>query len=123
MMHDPLEILGLAVNAGQREIKKRYRLLSKQFHPDLNQKDPEAEKRFREIQWAYETLSGRQTQKDDIGRMAARGEKQRSDPSDWSEEPFVGFFSAMKAYAKRSKSRSGEEDGSTTDGRSQNGEG
>ena len=69
MPRDPFEVLGLARNACKREIKKRYRLLSKQFHPDLNN-DPEAEARFKEIQWAYETLSGKQSQEDGIDSTA-----------------------------------------------------
>ena len=72
-MREPFEILGLPRNACKREIKKRYRLLSKQFHPDLNQNDPEAEERFKEIQWAYETLSGKQTRKDGIDRRQCTG--------------------------------------------------
>ena len=73
-MRDPFEILGLPSNACKREVKKRYRLLSKQFHPDLNQNDLEAEVRFKEVQWAYETLSGRQSWKDGIEVQQRTGE-------------------------------------------------
>ena len=90
-MREPFEILGVPRNACKREIKKRYRLLSKQFHPDLNQRDPEAEERFKEVQWAYEALSGKQNWKDSIESTATRGSNQRSDPDDWSEKPFGGF--------------------------------
>jgi DnaJ-class molecular chaperone len=107
-MREPFEILGVGRNASQRGIKKRYRLLSKQFHPDLNGRDPEAEERFKEVQWAYETLSGKQSWKEGIESTAERGSNQRSDPADWSEKPFVGFFQAMKAYAERRRSRSDE---------------
>jgi curved DNA-binding protein CbpA len=58
MVRDPFEILGLTIRATWREIKRNYRLLSKQFLPVLNRKDPGTEARFREIQWAYEVLSG-----------------------------------------------------------------
>ena len=105
MSRDPFEILGLPSNACKRAVKKRYRLLSKQFHPDLNQNDLEAEVRFKEVQWAYETLSGRQSWKDGIESTAAHGSNQLPDPADWSEKPFAGFFGAMKAYVERSRSR------------------
>jgi len=120
MLRDPFEILGLPKNACEREIKKSYRILSKLFHPDLNN-DPEAEARFREIQWAYETLSGKQGQEDGSDSAAARGTKHSSDPADWSEKPFGCFFRAMKAYAERSRSRNSQKVARTTEGSSQDG--
>jgi DnaJ-class molecular chaperone len=121
MMRDPYEILGLAGNASQREIKKRYRLLSKQFHPDLNQNDPEAEAMFKEIQSAYEALSGKQSHKEGIDGSAAPGTKNSFDPADWSGKPFGGFFSAMSAYAKRSRSQKSRKNAGVTERFSQNG--
>lgn len=53
-MKNYYEILGLAKSASQEEIKKAYRSLSKQYHPDVN---PDGEARFKEIAEAYETLS------------------------------------------------------------------
>jgi DnaJ-class molecular chaperone len=119
---DPFEILGLPGNACEREIKKSYRILSKLFHPDLNS-DPEAEARFRDIQWAYEALSGEQSQKDDSDSTAAHGTKNSSDPADWSEKPFGGFFRAMRAYAERSRSRNSQKVACTTEGSSRDGRG
>ncbi len=53
----PYEILGISADATRKDIKKRYRLLAKRFHPDCASGDPEAEAKFKEIQWAYETLT------------------------------------------------------------------
>lgn len=51
------EILGVSRGASLDEIKKRYRELARQHHPDVNQGKPEAAKRFTEITTAYKTLS------------------------------------------------------------------
>jgi len=50
------ETLGLSDNASESEIKKAYRKLARQYHPDVN-KDPSAEEKFKEINAAYEVLS------------------------------------------------------------------
>lgn len=54
---DYYKILGVGRNADDREIKRAYRKLAKQFHPDTNPGDAEAEKRFKEVNEAYEVLS------------------------------------------------------------------
>jgi molecular chaperone DnaJ len=54
---DYYEILGVARTAGTDEIKKSYRKLALQFHPDRNQGDDEAEEKFKEAAEAYEVLS------------------------------------------------------------------
>jgi curved DNA-binding protein CbpA len=55
-MHKYYKILGLPENASKQEIKKAYRQLAFQYHPDKN-KSPEAERRFLEISEAYEMLT------------------------------------------------------------------
>jgi molecular chaperone DnaJ len=51
------ESLGVSKNASQDEIKKAYRRLVRQYHPDKNPGDAEAESRFKEVQTAYDVLS------------------------------------------------------------------
>lgn len=53
---DYYEVLGVAKDATDADIKKAYRKLSKQFHPDINQ-EAGAEDKFKEIAEAYEVLS------------------------------------------------------------------
>lgn len=54
---DYYETLGLARNASDSEIKKRFRQLAMKYHPDRNKEDPDAEEKFKNIKEAYETLS------------------------------------------------------------------
>ncbi len=53
------ETLGVSDNATESEIKKAYRKLARQYHPDVN-KDPDAEDKFKEINAAYEVLSDKE---------------------------------------------------------------
>jgi curved DNA-binding protein len=55
-MKDYYAILGLPRNATQEEIKRAYKRLARQYHPDVN-KSPEAEEKFKEINEAYAVLS------------------------------------------------------------------
>lgn len=52
-MGDPFQILGVSRDASEEEIKRAYRKLAKQYHPDVN-KTPGAEEKFKEIQAAYQ---------------------------------------------------------------------
>ncbi|MGH7053576.1 MAG: DnaJ C-terminal domain-containing protein [Stellaceae bacterium] len=53
----PYEVLGVKRDASADEIRKAYRKLAKEFHPDLNPGKPAAEARFKEISAAYDLLS------------------------------------------------------------------
>ncbi len=57
MAGDYYKILGVAREASSEEIKKAFRRVARETHPDTNHDDPEAETRFREAAEAYEVLS------------------------------------------------------------------
>src|SRR5215216_7435010 len=57
---DYYEVLGVARDAPEQEIKKAFRGLARRLHPDVSE-EPEAEARFREVSEAYEVLSNTET--------------------------------------------------------------
>lgn len=56
-MADYYEVLGVSRTASSDEVKRAYRQLARKLHPDVNQDDPHAEERFKEIAKAYSVLS------------------------------------------------------------------
>jgi molecular chaperone DnaJ len=79
---DYYQVLGVSEKAGADEIKKAYRKLAKQYHPDANQNDPRAAERFKEVGEAYAVLSNEDKRKqyDQMRRMG----------------PFTGFGGAAQ---------------------------
>src|SRR5687768_1102606 len=53
---DYYEVLGVSRSASEKEIRQAYRKLARQYHPDLNPNDKQAEAKFKEIGQAYEVL-------------------------------------------------------------------
>ena len=61
---DYYKILGVGKNASEAEIKKAYRRLARQYHPDRNSGDKKAEERFKEISQAHDVLSDAEKRKE-----------------------------------------------------------
>jgi molecular chaperone DnaJ len=57
MPRDPYEVLGVENDASAQQIKKAFRQLARELHPDVNAHDPDAEEKFKEAAEAYEILS------------------------------------------------------------------
>jgi curved DNA-binding protein len=85
---DYYKILGVDKNATEKQIKAAYRKLARQYHPDMNPNNPEAEARFKEINEAYEVLSDpeKRAKYDQLGADWQRWQRAGGHPSDfdWS---------------------------------------
>jgi molecular chaperone DnaJ len=86
---DHYEVLGVRRDATPEEIKSAFKKLAGQFHPDLNQDDPGAHERFKEINLAYQVLSD-QNRRGMYDRFGHRAEEPGSPFG--SSGPFPGGF-------------------------------
>ena len=59
-MRDPFTVLGVPRSVGEKDLKAAYRKLAKQYHPDQNKGDPQAQAKFAEISSAYDFLSDKE---------------------------------------------------------------
>lgn len=111
---DYYESLGLNKNANDDEIKKAYRKLAKQYHPDSNPGDKNAEAKFKEIGEAYAVLSDPQKRAtyDQLGHSAFDGSAGSAynaadfDVNDIFETFFGGFGGFGDIFGTHSKNRS-----------------
>jgi len=98
---DYYEVLGLKKGATADEIKKAYRKLAKEHHPDKNQGDKEAEDKFKEISEAYEHLS-------DADKKAKYDRFGHDGGSGRGFNPFKGGFNPFAGFEQQQRVRVGD---------------
>jgi molecular chaperone DnaJ len=94
---DYYEVLGLPRDASEAQIKKAYRRLARDHHPDANPDDSGAEERFKELTEAYEVLSNPESRRayDTYGHQIPRagaGTRGAADPFGGFQDIFETFF-------------------------------
>lgn len=94
MPRDYYEVLGVDRAAAETEIKKRFRQLARELHPDVNTEDPEAEAKFKEAAEAYEVLSDPERRRtyDAFGHAGLRSGGFSPHTAGSVEEIFQAFF-------------------------------
>jgi len=107
MARDYYEILGVERTASEEEIKKSYRRLARQYHPDANQEDPAAEEKFKEIAEAYGVLSDPVRRRDYDTYGSVKVPVGGFDPFDL----FASFFGQdpFRSYGRRTENRRGND--------------
>ena len=86
---DYYQTLGVSKSASQDEIKKAYRKLAREYHPDVNPDDPNAEEKFKDINEAYQVLSDEEKRQkyDRFGSQWKQYQQRggRAEDFDWSQ--------------------------------------
>lgn len=104
-------MLGVSKDVSEADLKKTYRKLARQFHPDSNPGDPKAESRFKEISEAHSVLSDPELRKeyDQVRAMGSGARFTAGGQSGGFEDVFGGMFGGGQRYSGGQSSASFED--------------
>jgi len=104
-------VLGVSKDVSEADLKKTYRKLARQFHPDSNPGDPKAESRFKEISEAHSVLSDPELRKeyDQVRAMGSGARFTAGGQSGGFEDVFGGMFGGGQRYSGGQSSASFED--------------
>lgn len=94
---DFYKILGVSKNANANQIKKAYRKLAKELHPDQNKDDPKAQEKFQDLAAAYEVLNDAEKRKI-YDRHGEEGVIKNANMGGGGEDPFASFFGGFDFF-------------------------
>lgn len=113
-MTDYYDILGVSKDASSEEIKKAYKQKAKQFHPDLNPDNPDAEKKFKELNQAFSVL-GDKKNRENYDRFGSTSGFQGGaggfdfSGNDMNFEDIFGSFGDIFGFGRRQRQARGED--------------
>ena len=117
MPRDYYEVLGVDRDADEAEIKKAFRRLARELHPDVNAHDPEAEEKFKEAAEAYEVLSDPERRRlydaygargPALGRLRARTSRASARSRTSSRRSSARAASTPRSAAAAARGRAGD---------------
>lgn len=108
---DYYDVLGLSRNSSQEEIKKAFKKLAFEYHPDRNPGNAGAEAKFKEINEAYQILSNpnRRAQYDSFGHMSSEGLFTNADFGFNFNDIFGNLFEEVFSTGRRSRAERGRD--------------
>ena len=98
MIDDPYKVLGVSPDASDEEIKRAYRKLAKQYHPDLNPGDKEAARKMQQVNAAYEQIKNPEKARpgQNYGGQSGYG----SGYGSYGYDPFGGAWQRQQSYGQ-----------------------
>ena len=96
-MADPYQVLGVSPDASDEEIKRAYRKLAKQYHPDTNPGDEYAAKKMQEINDAYDRIKNPEKNQG----PGAQGYNPYGQGGFYGYNPFGGYYQQQRSYQQK----------------------